>query len=88
MNNAEKFKSVFGLYATELWAMSEESFLSWLNSEYECKDELKKDKWVEHHMRSRDYAKIYYQHDCCCDLYESPYRYCPNCGMEMERGDR
>ena len=39
MNNAEKFKSVFGLYATELWAMSEESFLSWLNSEYEYKDE-------------------------------------------------
>ena len=35
MNNAEKFKSVFGLYATELWSMSEESFLLWLNSEYE-----------------------------------------------------
>ena len=88
MNNAEKFKSVFGLYATELWAMSEESFLSWLNSEYEYKDELKKDKWVEHHMHSRDYGKIYYQHNCCCNLYESPYRYCPNCGMEMERGDQ
>jgi hypothetical protein len=88
MNNAEKFKTVFGLYATELWSMSEESFLSWLNSEYECKDDLKKNKWVEHHMHSRDYGKIYYQHDCCCDLYESPYRYCPNCGMEMERGDR
>lgn len=87
MNNAEKFKSVFGLYATELWAMSEESFLSWLNSEYEYKDELKKDKWVEHMMLSRDYGKIYYQHNCCCDLYESPYRYCPNCGMDMERGD-
>lgn len=86
MNNAEKFKSVFGLYATELWAMSEESFLSWLNSEYE--DELKKDKWVEHQILSRDYGKIYYQHNCCCNLYESPYRYCPNCGMEMERGDR
>lgn len=87
MNNAEKFKSIFGLYATELWAMSEESFLSWLNSEYEYKDELKKDKWVEHHMQSRDYGKIYYQHNCCCDLYESPYRYCPNCGMGMERGE-
>ena len=88
MNNAEKFKSVFGLYATELWSMSEESFLSWLNSECEYKDELKKDKWVEHKILSSDYGKIYYQHNCCCNLYESPYRYCPNCGMEMERGDR
>lgn len=87
MNNAEKFKSVFGLYATELWALSEKSFVSWLNSEYEYKDELKKDKWVEHHMQSRDYEKIYYQHNCCCNLYESPYRYCPNCGMEMVRGE-
>ena len=33
MENADKFKSVFGLYATELWAMSEEEFLKWLNSE-------------------------------------------------------
>lgn len=34
MINAEKFKEVFGLYATELWAMSEAYFLKWLNDEY------------------------------------------------------
>lgn len=33
MKNADKFKAVFGLYATELWSMSEEDFLKWLNSE-------------------------------------------------------
>ena len=33
MTNADKFKSLFGLYATELWAMSEKEFLEWLNSE-------------------------------------------------------
>ena len=33
MKNADKFKSVFGLYATELWAMPEGEFLKWLNSE-------------------------------------------------------
>jgi hypothetical protein len=33
MKNADKFKAVFGLYATELWSMSEEEFLRWLNSE-------------------------------------------------------
>ncbi|MBP3901165.1 MAG: hypothetical protein J6D53_06900 [Blautia sp.] len=31
MNNAEKFKQVFGLYATELWSMPEGDFLAWLN---------------------------------------------------------
>ena len=34
MKNADKFKAVFGLYATELWAMPEGEFLKWLNSEY------------------------------------------------------
>ena len=31
MNNAEKFKQLFGIYATELWAMPEMDFLKWLN---------------------------------------------------------
>lgn len=34
MTNSEKFKGVFGLYATELWAMPEEDFLNWINTEY------------------------------------------------------
>jgi len=33
MKNADKFKAVFGLYATELWSMPEGEFLRWLNSE-------------------------------------------------------
>lgn len=33
MTNAEKFKNIFGLYATELWAKSEKEFLKWLNTE-------------------------------------------------------
>ena len=33
MTNAEKFKNIFGLYATELWAKSEKGFLKWLNTE-------------------------------------------------------
>lgn len=33
MTNAEKFRNVFGLYATELWAMPEEEFTEWLNEE-------------------------------------------------------
>lgn len=32
MNNAEIFSQTFGIYATEMWAMPESEFLSWLNS--------------------------------------------------------
>ena len=35
MNNAEKFREVFGLYATELWSMPEGVFLAWLNRDVE-----------------------------------------------------
>lgn len=34
MSNAEKFIQVFGIYATELWAMTEAEFLEWLNTDY------------------------------------------------------
>lgn len=33
MTNADKFKNLFGIYATELWSMPEKDFLEWLNSE-------------------------------------------------------
>ena len=35
MTNAKKFEQIFGIYATELWAMPEEDFLKWLNAEAE-----------------------------------------------------
>ncbi len=38
MTNADKFKQIFGIYATELWAMSEEEFLVWLNAEAKTED--------------------------------------------------
>ncbi len=33
MTNADKFKGIFGIYATELWAKSEKEFLEWLNED-------------------------------------------------------
>ena len=38
MTNAKKFEQIFGIYATELWAMSEEEFLAWLNVEAKTED--------------------------------------------------
>ena len=34
MTIAEKFKEVFQLYATEVWAMPEREFMCWLNEKY------------------------------------------------------
>lgn len=36
--NADIFKQTFGLYATEVWSMSESQFLEWLNSGCDCKE--------------------------------------------------
>ena len=33
MTNAEAFYYDFGIYATELWAMTEAQFLEWLNAD-------------------------------------------------------
>ena len=33
LSNGEIFKQVFGLYATEVWSMSEDNFLKWLNQQ-------------------------------------------------------
>ena len=41
MINADLFKEIFGIYATELWAKPEAEFLEWLNSEQEPKIEPK-----------------------------------------------
>ena len=33
MKVADRFKQIFGVYATEIWALPEDQFLGWLNSE-------------------------------------------------------
>lgn len=49
MTNADKFKHLFGIYATELWAMSENDFLEWLNADAQDMPtvERKTGKWIE-----------------------------------------
>lgn len=42
MTNSERFRKIFGVYATEIWALPEEEFLQWLNNE-----ERKTGKWVK-----------------------------------------
>ena len=47
MNNAEKFKKHFGIYATELWCMEAKDFLKWLNSEAA-------DEWIPAHILPKE----------------------------------
>ena len=96
MINAVKFKKVFGVYATEIWAMPESDFLRWLNGEYNG-EERKTGKWID---VADEYDKRAGRHDYVCSecktfarSFVSGYedwwcgtapKYCPNCGLEME----
>ena len=69
MTNAEKFKSLFGIYATELWAMPEAEFLKWLNAD------RPQGKWIKTDVatyRCSECGKIQIADDinelnyCCC----------------------
>lgn len=39
-NNAELFKQTFGIYATELWTMTNADFMKWLNAEVQINNDL------------------------------------------------
>lgn len=65
MTNAEKFKQLFGIYATELWAMPEEKFLEWLNAEALEKQGV--DKCCE----TCKYKNRSAEEPPCCDCYMS-----------------
>lgn len=81
MTNSERFRNIFGVYATEIWALPEEEFLQWLNSE-----EQKTGKWL-YDGSGLDYAcsvckkslgdYVFFTEDG--ELAEIP-NFCPNCG--------
>ena len=81
MTNAEKFKCVFGLYATELWAMDEDEMLKWLNAE--CKEpERKKGRWTSDNSCPFCGFQPWYERDI------HTLSYCPDCGSDLrEEGE-
>ena len=76
MNNAEKFKQLFGIYATELWAMPEEKFLEWLNAEALEKQE--QDRWIPVTERLPE-------KDCRCRVTEGDFKFVIDCNWNNHK---
>jgi len=71
MNNSEKFKQVFGIYATELWAMTEAEYFKWLNHNYTGSE---RSKSMNDYIKREDAIKSIMAHDPAIELGESGSR--------------
>ena len=77
--NAELFKQIFGLYATEIWAMPEPEFLEWLRRE------PKRGKWI-YPSEIGGFGRC----ENCEALWAVSlirnkfFKHCPRCGHPME----
>ena len=83
MNNSEKFKKVFGIYAEEFWAKPEKEMLDWIAEE--TKSDRKKGKWIFH---IDDLFPEESTQECSVCHEEESIKiqndnFCPNCGAEM-----
>ena len=82
MTNAAKFNEVFGVYATETWAMTESDFLLWLNREYSGA-ERKTGKWIDHSEDGYVECPLC-GHLTTCDGNIEDLHYCFWCGTRLE----
>ena len=89
MTNADKFKHLFGIYATELWAMPESDFLEWLNADAQDMPtvERKTGKWIDAVVAGE--LPVIFCDQCNTFLplqFGASHNFCPNCGADM-RGE-
>lgn len=91
MTNADKFKHLFGIYATELWAMPENDFLEWLNADAQDMPtaEHKTGKWIGYNIekdgwKRTDGSPVFMRCSECNGIVlnnGSPHwNFCPKCG--------
>ena len=93
MTNADKFKHLFGIYATELWAMPESDFLEWLNADAQDMPtvERKTGYWIlcpeqEKNIFGVKSIECSECGDKCLVQFVEKEKYCRNCGAKMEDG--
>ena len=85
MTNGERFKSEFGIYATELWAMSEDDFLEWLKAKAEP---IKHGQWSRERLPSTGGGSYeVFRCNLCNEAFNWRTAYCPNCGARMDGGE-
>ena len=89
MTNGEKFKDLFGLYATEVWAMPEKDFLEWLNTPTTAAEPIKHGRWLyreEHFAFEKEPRITAGCSECGHSMYSKhdTLNYCPNCGARMD----
>lgn len=82
MNNAEKFEKHFGKYATEVWAMPEQKFLEWLNSEATDRTAKVEDTW-----RVAGFETLNAWCPECEHRITIGCTYCPTCGVKLDWGE-
>lgn len=91
MNNSEKFKQIFGIYAEEFWAKPEQEMLEWISKP---SNEDNKGEWLEKEVFDSKKGKIRQWQSAKCSVcgkyhttpylyYFGNYNFCPNCGSEM-----
>lgn len=85
MTNADFFQREFGIYATELWAMTEQQFLVWLNAPFD-KERTKGMQSVQITGWWDTRSEVYYTCSNCGRRSWHATNYCPHCGADM-RGD-
>ena len=88
MTNADKFKNIFGLYATELWSMPEKDFLKWLNSEAMNCSEIPNNSDLISRQAAIDAARDWYEGLICGSFkgLEKRLRALPPAQPEPKRG--
>jgi phage FluMu protein Com len=85
MTNGEKFKEIFNLYATEVWAKPEEEFLEWANSNYkEISNNFKQFKCDKCGHEYLAEAEPQWDEFYCFTYWESN---CPKCNNLNEIND-
>ena len=85
MNNSEKFKQVFGIYAEEFWAKPEREMLEWIAEEAEERTA----KVVEHDASITDtdgykYHRSEYLCGACKKKVIDGDMYCSHCGCRLD----
>lgn len=69
MTNADKFKKVFGKYATEIWAMQEDEYLDWSNSDYIKSEASKMGDYIDRQAAIEALGDVPYVPDTWSDEY-------------------